>query len=222
MLLRNHTHESWILQIASTKMSWTNPNTGRPKEEGGHQRINISLDDYTRQVLDNVPNKSVFIEQTVCEYTQLKVEHFNQYKGVSNETSSFKNAAVFVYKPTFNNCEIKQVNVIINYFASDGNAEFRLVINNQKCPSLAQKNLPGHYTLSHSCHMGEMGFTQFESFLRGKDKFIFKIQFRSLKLHSSVIVKRVKMFIELIDSPLIESTSLENLFLKSQEKVPDP
>lgn len=200
-------------------MSWQSDKTGRPKEEGGHQRLNISVDVYTRQVLDNVPNNSVFFEQTVCDYTRLKVKQFNQCQEVSNTTRQFKNSVSFTYEPTFNNCEIKQVNLVITYNSSDGNAEFRLVINNQKCPVLVQKNLPGQYTFFHSYDKGEMGFKPFESVLRGKDMFIFKIQFRPLTVYSSVIVSQVKMFLEIVDAPLIESMPLDKS-VKSEENSP--
>lgn len=39
--------------------------TGRPKEEGGHQRIAISVNNFTYSALEKVENKSKFIEQSI-------------------------------------------------------------------------------------------------------------------------------------------------------------
>jgi len=39
-------------------MSWMSKKTGRPKEDGGHQRINISVDEFTLDALQEADNKS--------------------------------------------------------------------------------------------------------------------------------------------------------------------
>jgi len=48
-------------------MSWMSKKTGRRKEEGGHKRINISVDDFTRKALKKIQkgdgNVSRFIEK---------------------------------------------------------------------------------------------------------------------------------------------------------------
>lgn len=47
-------------------MSWMSDKTGRPKEEGGHKRINISINDFTDKALDKIRkggNVSRFIEK---------------------------------------------------------------------------------------------------------------------------------------------------------------
>lgn len=46
-------------------MSWMSEKTGRPKEEDGHKRINISIDKFTDEALDKIRkggNVSKFIE----------------------------------------------------------------------------------------------------------------------------------------------------------------
>lgn len=48
-------------------MSWMSKKTGRPKEEGGHKRIDISVDEFTDKALDKIRkgdgNVSRFIEK---------------------------------------------------------------------------------------------------------------------------------------------------------------
>ena len=43
-------------------MSWMSEKTGRPKEQDGHKRINISVDKFVAQGLEKVGNKSQFLE----------------------------------------------------------------------------------------------------------------------------------------------------------------
>lgn len=43
-------------------MSWTSDKTGRPKEEGGHLRINFSAEKFVAEALKKVDNKSKFLE----------------------------------------------------------------------------------------------------------------------------------------------------------------
>lgn len=44
-------------------MSWMSDKTGKPKEEGGHKRINISVNEFIVEGLKKVGNKSQFLEK---------------------------------------------------------------------------------------------------------------------------------------------------------------
>ena len=184
-------------------LSWLSDNTGRPEEDGGHQRINISADCYTRQVLDCVDNKSNFVEHCIRHFTQPKSIKFEEPKESFNDSRVFKNGAVFEFSPVFDNNAIKQVNISFNYLGAEGGIEFRLSVNDSKGLRLVEKSPSKEYSFSHFYDKGEMGLKQYEAMLRGKDRYVFRFQFRPLNSFGRVSVKNVRMFIEVIDSPVI-------------------
>ena len=59
-------------------MSWMSKKTGRPKEEGGHKRVNISLSRETLKVLNQIKteygdlNFSQFVEFLIKLYPDLE------------------------------------------------------------------------------------------------------------------------------------------------------
>jgi metal-responsive CopG/Arc/MetJ family transcriptional regulator len=58
-------------------MSWISEKTGRPKEQGGHKRINVSLSKETLELLEKIKNEygdmklSQFIEIMIFMYAHL-------------------------------------------------------------------------------------------------------------------------------------------------------
>ena len=186
-------------------MSWTSEYTGRPEEDGGHQRINISADYYTRQVLDNVENKSDLVEHSISVFTKQKCLHFEEVEESSNDSQCFKDGAIFELRPYFgNNSKIEEINASFNFLCAEGGAvEFRIVINDIKGVTLAEKSSSKEYSFSHSYNLGELGLKRFEAMLRGKDKYIFRFQFRPHEQFVAAHVKNINLFVDLTESPFI-------------------
>jgi len=112
-------------------MSWLSEKTGRPKEEGGHRRINISVDEPTYSVLKEVGNRSQFIENAIWRCTSSPYITFYESKETMNhDQNTFKSAATFVWIP-----EDSQSNVVLStqcyfqYCCSNGDFQFKIVIN---------------------------------------------------------------------------------------------
>ena len=191
-------------------MSWLGDNPGRPEEDGGHQRINISADYFTRQVLDFVDNKSNFVEFCIRNFTQPKCIKFEELKESSNDSEVFKNGAVFEYNPFFDNNAVKQINISFDYLNPESGIEFRLSVNDSKGLRLVEKSGLKEYSFSHLYEKGELGFAQFEAMLRGKDRYVFRFQFRPFNSLGKANVKNILMFIEAIDSPIIDDNVNKN------------
>ena len=192
------------MENAKNNMSWLNNETGRPEEDGGHQRIDISADYHTREVLDSTENKSKFVEECIREFVSQKCVKFEEPTESSNDSRAFKDGAVFEFEPVFTNNTIKQVNISFSHLSAGGDIEFRLCVNESKGLRLVEKSFSNEYSFSHLYENGELGLKQFEAMLRGKDRYVFRFQFRSLKSFGRVNVKNIRMFIEIIDSPVID------------------
>jgi hypothetical protein len=185
-------------------MSWTSDKTGRPEEDGGHQRINISLDSYTREVLISVENKSNFVEHSICVFTNEKTIHLEEPQESSNDSHCFKDAAIFELLPYFASNSIQQVNASFNFLSNEGGVEFRLVINDNKGAILVEKSSSMEYSHSLFYNSGDLGFKQFEAILRDKDKYIFRFQFRAVEPSCTAYAKNINIFVDLIENPLID------------------
>lgn len=67
--LKPQVHRQWFYIEKSytpnsePSMSWLNDKTGRPKEQGGHKRINVTVEKFVSDALQKVPNKSQFLEK---------------------------------------------------------------------------------------------------------------------------------------------------------------
>ena len=189
-------------------MSWISNETGRPKEDGGHQRIDISADYYTRQTLDHVGNKSNFVEHSIRVFTESKCIHFEKLEETVNTSRFFRDAVIFEVAPFFTHNIVEQVNVSFSFLSNDGGIDFRVAINDNKGKILVEKSPSREYCLSHQYNLGQLGLKRFEAMLRGKDKYIFRFQHRPITSFGEAYVKNINVFIDLIESPFV-SFSLE-------------
>ena len=198
-------------------MSWLSKETGRPKEDGGHQRINISTDYSTRQVLDHVKNKSQFIEHSIQYFTNVKCVHLEEKHETCNESKFFKDAAIFEVTPYFVNNTVQQVNTSFNFLSKKGEIAFRVIINGTKGETIIERTSSGNYSLSHNYNLRELGFRKIEAMLRNNDEYIIKFQFRSTIKHLKTWVKNINIFVDFIEKPIItiaeENIRKENDFV---------
>jgi hypothetical protein len=86
---------------------------------------------------------------------------------------------------------------------------------------LVEKSPSKEYSFSHLYDKGELGLKQFEATLRGKDRYVFRFQFRPLNSFGRVNVKNIRMFIEVIDSPVIDGNLSNNNPTATNEEILD-
>jgi len=59
-------------------LSWLSKKTGRPKQEGGHKRVNVSISKETLEILEEIKRKygnmnfSQFVEELIKLYPELE------------------------------------------------------------------------------------------------------------------------------------------------------
>ena len=187
-------------------MSWISDKTGRPQEEGGHQRIDISADYKTRQVLDTVENRSIFVEYCIDSLMQPKWLGFLETKeSINKDSSSFKDGAVFVVKPFFDKNQIKRINLFFNFWSQASDLEFRVSVNGNEGLKLIEHPSGKGFTYSHCYNEADMGFKAFEATLRDKDRYIFTFKFRPLNNLENCYVHNIRMFIEVCEGPILNS-----------------
>jgi hypothetical protein len=186
-------------------MSWLSNKTGRPKEAGGHSRIDISVDSYTREVLARVDNKSNFIEHCIDAYTQPKwIDYHNPRVTVSGKNRRFVDGGVFELDPQFSpGNAILRVNCFFDYCCEGTDIQFRVTVNGQKGLKLIEHSGGRSYTCSRVYNEEELGFQPMEGMFRGKDNYVFKFQFRSTEPGFLVQVKDVYFHIQIVDNPLL-------------------
>jgi hypothetical protein len=143
-------------------MSWLSDETGRPPEEGGHARIDISANVYTREVLDNVDNKSNFVEYCIETYTQPKwIAYNNPEVTLSAYGHKFTDGAVFEFNPRFSpGNAVLRVYCFFDYCCQDsGNyVQFRVTVNGKKGLELVEHSGGRGFTCSHVYTGGDFGF----------------------------------------------------------------
>lgn len=104
---------------------------GRRKEEGGHRRIDVSVNKLTDAILQIPENRSKYVEYCVNTATFSRRIRFQEPKmTLSDESATFKTAAVFEWTPL--NSSDNAITSIACYFMyrCEGRGfKFRLVVN---------------------------------------------------------------------------------------------
>jgi hypothetical protein len=116
------------------EMSYLSDKTGRPKEKGGHKRIDVSLDLYTRDVLDSVENRSKLIEYCVSVFVQPKwVNHHEPKVTINHDSSRFAEGVAFEFTPYFNpGNAVLRVNCYFDFDCENGGVAFRVFVNGKR------------------------------------------------------------------------------------------
>jgi len=182
-------------------MSWLSKKTGRPKEQGGHHRINISVDKPTRDALQQVPNRSKFIEYTIHSWMKPQRIRFHEPKETVNHNQyKFKDAAVFDWTP--NNSKdnaILSVRCYFRYRCGGKGLRFRITLNGETIISNNGWLTSIDYTSSPiytdcSCSSGE-GMKIFPN----QTSYTTRFQFKPRSSFNEAYVKDINIHVDVVD-----------------------
>ena len=192
-------------RVRFADMSWLSDKTGRPKEQGGHKRVNISLDLNAREVLDRVENRSQFVEYCVNVFVQPKWKHFLEPKEtICHSSGEFMEGASFEFMPVFNpGSAVLSLNCYFDRFLDDDGMAFRVSVNGEEGATLAEHPLGFGYSCSQVYSEDELGFYNMEKTFRDEKCYVLKFEFRSLDSSGWVKVKNVRFLLLVIENPLL-------------------
>jgi len=186
-------------------MSWLSRKTGRPKEEGGHKRINVSLNLYTRDVLDAVENRSKLVEYCVSVFLQPKwVAHHEPKVAINYDSSGFIEGAAFDFTPYFNpSNSVLRVNCYFDFYCENGVVALRDSINSKKGLELVEHSSESGYSCSCVYDENELGFEDIWKTFYNQDQYVFKFEFKPLKPSVAAYVKDVHLSVQVVENPLL-------------------
>jgi hypothetical protein len=196
-------------------MSWMSDNKGRPKEEGGHKRINISVDLPTRRVLDRVENRSNLIEYCIRVFAQPKWVIYHEPKQTVNSNyRRFAEGASFEFAPYFNpGNAVLRLNCYFDHFCENGGMAFRVSINGRKGMTLVEHPSGYGYSCSQVYSADELGFFNMEKTFRDQKNYVFKFEFKSLTSNGWARVKDVHFSVFVIENLLLnEIADISNVY----------
>jgi hypothetical protein len=195
-------------------MSWLNDNTGRPKEEGGHERINISVDLPTRMLLDRVSNRSKMIECCVKVFFQPKWKHYIELEEtICTGSEKFEEGASFEFRPYLNpGNAVLGMNCYFDRFLDDDGMAFRVSVNGMEGKTLLAHPSGIDYSTSQVYSEKELGFFNMEKTFRDEKHYVFKFKFKPLGSSGWAKVKDIHFLVCVIENPLLnEITDISRL-----------
>jgi hypothetical protein len=68
-------------------MSWMTEKTGRPKEQGGHKRVNVSISKQTLEVLEQIKRK--YGNVNLSQLVEMLIEFYPELEENSKEMFDF-------------------------------------------------------------------------------------------------------------------------------------
>jgi len=178
-------------------MSWLSDKTGRPKEQGGHQRINISVDEPTFDVLQSCDNRSKYIEYCINAGTYSKRIRFHEPKVTANNNNiKFKTATRFVWTPNNStNNAILSIRCYFQYCCAGKGFRVRMVINDEACSSDIGGLTSINYTWSPIYTDYDFGIKTFPN----QSNYTIEFQFAPENSSDTAYVKNINLLMEVID-----------------------
>ena len=196
-------------------MSWMNDEkTGRPKEEGGHKRVNISLNLNTRKVLNRVENRSKFIEYCVNVFIQPKWKHYIEPKEtICHGSGKVMEGASFEFMPRINPGNVVLgMNCYFDRFLDEDRMAFRVTVNGMEGKTLFVNPSGLDYSTSQVYSEEELGFFNMEKTFHDQKCYVFKFEFMSLGSSGWAKVKDIHFLVWVIENPLLnELTDISRL-----------
>ena len=183
------------------EMSWMSKKTGRPKEQGGHRRINISVDKPTRVVLQRTENKSRFIEYAIHAWGHSTRKRFFEPKETLNgDKYTFKDAAIFIWTPdNSTDNAILSVSCYFQYRCTCEGFRFRMVINEEASSSVAAGSMSHNYTWSRVFTDRDFGLQREIKTFPNQSSYKIIFQFEPQSSSCIVCVKDINIFLEVVD-----------------------
>jgi len=185
-------------KTGTKEMSWMSKKTGRPKEQGGHRRINISVDKPTRDVLQRAENKSKFIEHVIHAWKHpMRIRFFQPKETLNDDQYKFKDAAIFTWTPNNSTDNaILSLSCCFQYRCGGKGLRFRITINEATTSTIGGLTSI-HYTSSyvyadHDFHEGIKTFPN-------QSNYTIKFQFAPQSSLDEAYVKDISIFLEVVD-----------------------
>lgn len=186
--IKNHDHKTQGFELGSY--------SGRPKEEGGHKPLKISVNKFTHNVLQEVGNKSKFIEHTIHSWMQPQRIRFHASNETVNDNSHKFKAAVFVWTPT-NSADnaILSIRCYFQYRCAGKGFRFRMVINEEGYSSYIGGLMSINYTWSsvYTDHDFEIKISPNQS------SYAIEFQFAPESSLDTAYVKDINILLEVMD-----------------------
>jgi hypothetical protein len=186
-------------------MSWLSDDTGRPKEEGGHERINISVDLPTRMLLDRVPNRSRMIEYCVKSFVKPRWKHYIEpEETICYGSEEFEEGASFEFRPYLNpGNAVLGMNCYFDRFLDEDGMAFRVSVNGLEGKTLFVHPSGLDYSTSQVYSEEELGFFNMEKTFHDQKCYVFKFEFMSLASSGWAKVKDIHFLVWVIENPLL-------------------
>lgn len=179
-------------------MSWTTKKTGRPKEQGGHRRINISVGRSTDHILSIPDNRSKYIECCVKAYTETKWIAFHESNvSVNDNYSTFKTAVTNIWVPDNSLCNgIVSTLCTFEYKCTGKAFLFRMKINGDATSSI---EVVGNTIWHLSQVYTESSFNGGMKVQPNQESYIIEFQFEPFGMSGRAYVKDISVFLEVVD-----------------------
>jgi len=185
-------------------MSWLSKKTGRPKEEGGHQRVNVSLSHRVAKILDVSDNRSKYVERCVKVCTEIKWIAFNESSVTVNDNYCVpKTAATFFWCPSDRRHNaIVSTFLTFQYQCTGKSLRFRMKVNESVTPFF---EAPGSLTWYPFEVYTNPSFADGIDADCNQNGYIIELQFEPLKPSDRALIKDIYAFFEVIDGlPVVE------------------
>jgi len=178
-------------------MSWTSKKTGRPKEQGGHHRINISVDESTANILSVTDNRSQYIEYCVGACTETKwIAYSESGETINADFTTFEPATTFVWVPEYESQNgIIQTSCTFEYKCSGGLVA-RMKLND--CDSSIIE-LKGTENWCWSEVYTEKDFGYERADVTNHDIYVIQFQIEPYGKSGQAHVRNVTLFIKVVD-----------------------
>ena len=179
-------------------MSWMSNKKGRPKEQGGHRRMNISLDKPTRDVLQRTENKSRFIEHAIHAWGHpTRIKFFEPKEKLNDDQYTFKDAAIFTWTPeNSTDNAILSISCCFQYHCGGEGLRFRIAINEATTSTIGGLTSI-HYTSSHV--YADHDFNERIKTFPNQGNYTIKFQFAPQSSSDEAYVKGISIFLEVAD-----------------------
>lgn len=172
--------------------------TGRPKEQGGHQTANISINGRVFKILEVPENRSRYIEYCINACTETKWRAFHESSvTVNDDYGTFKTAATFVWIPNdsvYNG--IVSTLCTFEYQCAGKGFRFRMRINWTVTSSI---EVQGNTTWSWSQVYTESSFDGGLEVQPNQDSYVIEFQFEPYGSSDRAYVRDISMFSEVVD-----------------------
>ena len=179
-------------------MSWYGRKPGRRKEDGGHFRIDISVNGRISRILGVSENKSKYIRHCIEKGTQIQWVAFQEHATVVNDDyRTFKTATTFVWIPH----DTKHNTIVSTYCAFKYQCigkgfRFRLRINGDET---SEMQVQGSSVWSFSQVYTDWSFADRVKVVPNQNYYTVEFQFEPEGASDRVRVQDVLMFFEVVD-----------------------